>query len=275
MNKLISVRPGDIVVDFEIGYRDYSSIANQEGIKELAASILARGLETPLGGYTDKNGNPHLVKGFRRYLAIKHIRTLKPDAFETVEFIASDRVPTTEEMYLDSWASNEHSQPTMVETGRLVAKLRKELKLTQAEVAKRIGKDQSYVSKVEWLTTLPSEVQVAITNGVISAKTALEKQGDKNASKLLLAIIKGDQKRTPQSTQNDRTRRLTWETCAVEFSDLAYEFHVAYNEKKLTPDFLSTYNTRVQQLWKRHKLEVGPEPEPEVKPPAKKATSKK
>lgn len=249
MKTLIAVNPDQIKVDESIGYRDYETPANQVEISELANSILARGLETPLLGYVDADKTPVLVAGFRRLRAIKMIRSKDPSKFVVVPMYADDSPPKMLDVLLDSIASNEQSPPTLLELGGVIARLRTEFKYSQAQIGQAVGKSQATIARGEWLTTLPDPVKDQIRNGKISIRHCLDMMADKEAGKKLLAEIEGGEpavsakKTSKQSADKEPGYKDLYED-AWSFSQKFYESAVPQDDAKsyeqMTKDELIT-----------------------------------
>lgn len=200
MKTLIEVPYTSIVIDDTIGYRDYTSEANTAGIKELANSISAQGLQQPPGGYLDKEGRPHLVVGFRRYKAIGLLREKQAAKYETIQFLQSPEPSSKADVIVQSITSNEQSPPTLLELGFAVGQLI-DASWTQTQVGTALGKSQASISRSVWLNSLPEAVKAAIKADKISIRAALEYMGDKkDGVTKLLAIVGGADPSAPENT---------------------------------------------------------------------------
>ena len=134
---------------------------DQAAIDELAESIRQKGLLQPLL-VRRVNGAYELIAGERRWRAAQQL--------------GMDQVPVTVrdcadgellEMALIENIQRENLNP--LEEARAYRRLGDEFKLTQDEIATRVGKDRSTVANTVRLLQLPQEVQREIERGTLSA----------------------------------------------------------------------------------------------------------
>ncbi len=131
-----------------------------ESLTELANSIKAQGIIEPILARM-RNGRYELVAGERRF------RAAKKAGLTTVPAIIKDF--TDEESVEISLIENlQREDLNPMDESEAYVKLTKEFKLTQGEIAKRVGKDRSTVANMMRLTELPREVQVSLRKGQIS-----------------------------------------------------------------------------------------------------------
>lgn len=134
---------------------------SEDSIRELAESIRQQGLLQPLlvrrvpGGY-------ELIAGERRFRAAQRLGLAEvPVTFRD----ADDR--DLLEMALVENIQREDLNP--LEEARAYRRLLDEFGLTQESVAARVGKERSTVANILRLLQLPSEIQVQIETGALTA----------------------------------------------------------------------------------------------------------
>jgi ParB family chromosome partitioning protein len=134
---------------------------DEAAIAELAESIRQKGILQPLL-VRRVNGGYELIAGERRFRAAQRL--------------GMDQVPVTIrdcadgemlEMALIENIQRENLNP--LEEARGYRRLSDEFKLTQDEIAKRVGKDRSTVANTLRLLQLPQEIQREIERGALSA----------------------------------------------------------------------------------------------------------
>ena len=136
------------------------AFANQ-GIEELAESIRQKGILQPLL-VRRSNGGFELIAGERRLraaqrLGMGHVPVLVRDASDG-ELL---------EMALIENIQRENLNP--LEEARAYRRLVEEFKLTQEDIAARVGKDRSTIANTMRLLQLPPEVQSQVERGALSA----------------------------------------------------------------------------------------------------------
>ena len=132
-----------------------------EALKELAASIKSKGVIQPVIVRKGADGGYQLVAGERRYRA-SLIAGLK-----NIPAIVKDVAPTEVlELALIENIQREDLNP--VETAEAYDRLIREFKLSQEEMAGRVGKDRSTVTNFLRLLTLPPDVKRDLAEGALS-----------------------------------------------------------------------------------------------------------
>ncbi len=132
-----------------------------DAIAELAASIREKGMLQPLL-VRRVNGGYELIAGERRYRAAQRL------GMEQVPVSVRD-VEDCEMLELALIENIQREDLNPLEEARAYRRLLQEFKLTQEEIAKRVGKDRSTVANTMRLLQLPQEVQRDIERGVLSA----------------------------------------------------------------------------------------------------------
>lgn len=130
-------------------------------IKGLAESIQEQGLLQPIVVSPAGAGKYNLVCGHRRLAAIKHAR------YTHVECVVTD-VP--EEKRLEAMVVENIHRRTMspIEEGEAFKKIIDDQRITQKELANRIGKSETYVGFRVAALELPKEIQQKIHNRDLS-----------------------------------------------------------------------------------------------------------
>lgn len=140
-------------------------VFDEQGIKELAASIREFGILQPLVVVKAK-GDPaadyYLIAGERRLRASQSL------GLESVPAIVRDDEGDRENLELAIIENLQRENLSAIEMARAFARLQDEFRLTQREIATRMGKSREAVANTMRLLDLPISIQVAIENGTIS-----------------------------------------------------------------------------------------------------------
>lgn len=196
-----------------------------EALKELAASIREFGLLQPIV-VTKKNvERPHgveveyeLIAGERRLQASKLL------GLQTIPAIVRNVRLERERLELAVIENIQRENLNPIETARAFARLQDEFRLTQREVASRLGKSRESVANTMRLLDLPSEIQDAISKGQLT-----ESHG-----RMLLAI---DDQATQMKLFNDLlSNRLTTRELKERVSEYANSKEVEKARKEINPD---------------------------------------
>jgi len=129
----------------------------EQDLQELTASVKERGILQPVLVRTADGGQYELIAGERRWRAAKLAGLEKIPA---VVQRASD--PDAVELALIENLQRQDLNP--IETAKAYRRLVDEFRVTQEEVAKRVGKDRSSVANTLRLLNLPSEIQEALAS---------------------------------------------------------------------------------------------------------------
>lgn len=135
---------------------------DEEGLKELASSIIVHGIIQPLVLNDNGDGTYMIIAGERRYRAAK--------------IAGLERVPVIIKNYSDKQIKEisiienlQREDLNPIEAARAIKQLMEEYKLTQEAVSERIGKSRSNIANTLRLLSLYPEVLDMIENGVLSA----------------------------------------------------------------------------------------------------------
>jgi len=136
---------------------------NREALEELRNSILENGLIQPITVRRGSKGNYELISGERRLRACIDIGYREIPAYII-------KVDTPENMIALALIENiQREDLNPIEVAESYQKLISECKLTQEEIAKRVGKNRTTITNSLRLLKLPEKVRGAIASGVISA----------------------------------------------------------------------------------------------------------
>jgi len=133
-------------------------VFNPAKLKELADSIQQQGLLTPLLVRRAGSGF-ELIAGERRLRAVQSL------GWRNVPVTIRDRVREEE---MAEWAIIENVQRediNILEEAKAYKRLSEEFKLSQEEIAKKVGKDRASIANTMRLLKLPEEVQNLINSG--------------------------------------------------------------------------------------------------------------
>ncbi len=142
---------------------------DEEGIKELAASIREFGLLQPLIVTKVERETPtgmevvyQLISGERRLLATRML------GIPRIPAIVRNVVSRQENLELAVIENIQREDLNPVELARAYARLQDEFRLTQREIASRLGKSRETVANTLRLLDLPADIQHSIEQGQIS-----------------------------------------------------------------------------------------------------------
>ncbi|NRD77412.1 ParB/RepB/Spo0J family partition protein [Bacillus sp. BRMEA1] len=136
-------------------------IFQQESIEELKASILEHGILQPLIVRKSSIKGYEIVVGERRYRAAKEAK------LETVPAVVRE-FSEQQMMELAVLENLQREDLNPIEEGLAYQTLMEKLKLTQEEVAKRLGKSRPHIANHIRLLSLPPAIQELISDGKIS-----------------------------------------------------------------------------------------------------------
>jgi len=160
---------------------------NQEGIKELAASIKEKGFIQPVLVRAMQDGY-ELIAGERRFkaasmLKLKQVPAIIKDASDLDSL----------ELSLIENIQREDLNP--IDQAKAYKRLLDEFSITQENIATTIGKDRATVANILRLLKLPQKIQAFVSRGTISmghAKAILGLTGEAQQTRLCTRIIKND-----------------------------------------------------------------------------------
>ncbi|MGG0239606.1 ParB/RepB/Spo0J family partition protein [Bacillus rhizoplanae] len=133
---------------------------HKEAIQELALSIKEHGILQPL--IVRKS-----IKGYEIVAGERRFRAAKEANFETVPVVVRD-LNEQQMMELALLENLQREDLTPIEEALAYQMLMEQLKVTQEQLAKRLGKSRPHIANHIRLLSLPSFVQEMISNGTIS-----------------------------------------------------------------------------------------------------------
>ena len=146
---------------------------NEESLKELAASIQEFGILQPLiiskiekEVETGTEVEYELIAGERRLMAAKML------GWERVPTIIKKIGQKSNQLEIAITENLQRTDLNPVETARAYAKLQDEFRLTQREIATRLGKSRETIANTLRLLNLPSEIQEALAKNQINESQA-------------------------------------------------------------------------------------------------------
>ena len=146
---------------------------DEEGLKELAASIREFGILQPLmvskiEKETDFGADVEyqLIAGERRLMAAKML------GWERVPAIIKTVADKSNQLEIAIVENLQRTDLNAIETARAYAKLQDEFRLTQREIAQRLGKSRETIANTLRLLNLPSEIQEALAKNQINESQA-------------------------------------------------------------------------------------------------------
>ncbi len=146
---------------------------DEVGLRELANSIREFGIIQPLVVSKLEKESPRgwevsyeLIAGERRLMAAKSL------GLRTVPAIIRQVPVEHEKLELAVTENVQRSNLNPIEFARAIAKLQEDFKLTQREVAARLGKSREAIANTLRLLGLPSDIQEAVAKGIVSESQA-------------------------------------------------------------------------------------------------------
>jgi ParB family chromosome partitioning protein len=135
-----------------------------ESIQELADNIRSNGLINPLTVRV-KNNRYYLVCGERRH------RACKVAGLEEVPCVVRE-MSDAEAMFLALTENILREDLNDIDRSRYLLRLKRELELTWAEIARTLGLSEARVKQLAGLASLPEPLQVSVQEGKIAGSTA-------------------------------------------------------------------------------------------------------
>lgn len=131
-----------------------------EAIEELKESILEYGIIQPL--IVRKS-----IKGYEIVVGERRFRAAKEAGLDTVPVVVKE-LSDDKMMELALLENLQREDLTPIEEAHAYANLMNELKVTQEELSKRLGKSRSHIANIVRLLSLPEQVMDYINNGELS-----------------------------------------------------------------------------------------------------------
>jgi ParB family chromosome partitioning protein len=154
----------------------------QETIDELKASIIEHGILQPL--VVRKS-----IKGFEIVVGERRFRAAKEAKLETVPAVVRE-LSEQQMMELAVLENLQREDLNPIEEGLAYQMLMEKLKLTQEEVAKRLGKSRPHIANHIRLLSLPQKIQELISTGKITMGHGRALLGIRQKAKLPILVEK-------------------------------------------------------------------------------------
>lgn len=153
-----------------------------EAIEELKESIMEYGIIQPL--IVRKS-----IKGFEIVVGERRYRAAKEAGFKTVPVVVKE-LSDDKMMELALLENLQREDLTPIEEAHAYMNLMNELKVTQEELSKRLGKSRSHIANIVRLLSLPDPVIAYINNGELSMGQGRALLGLKEKDKLVPLVNK-------------------------------------------------------------------------------------
>ncbi|MDR4950230.1 ParB/RepB/Spo0J family partition protein [Neobacillus cucumis] len=154
----------------------------QETIDELRDSIMEHGILQPI--VVRKS-----IKGYEIVVGERRFRAAKEAKLETIPAVVRD-LTEQQMMELAVLENLQREDLNPIEEGQAYQTLIEKLKLTQEEVAKRLGKSRPHITNHIRLLSLPPKIQEFISNGSISMGHGRALLGLRQKAKLPVLVEK-------------------------------------------------------------------------------------
>ncbi len=159
---------------------------NSHELENLASSIAENGVITPLLVRSDEGGGYILIAGERR------LRASGLAGLDEVPVWVHDKVTSRQQLVLALVENIQREDLDPLEMALAYQRLIDDFGLTQAQVARRVGKDRTTVANAVRLLKLPDYVAAELRSGVISAghaKALLSLSDDGRMRKAVAEVI--------------------------------------------------------------------------------------
>jgi ParB family chromosome partitioning protein len=210
---------------------------DQQALEELSESIKSLGLIQPVTVRKLGYGKYQLISGERRFRASQLAGLKKIPAYIR---IANDQQML--EMALVENIQRENLDP--IEIAISYQRLIEECKLTQDEMADRVGKQRSTIANYLRLLKLPEQVQIALKKGTINmgqARTIINIENKETQFKVFEEIVKGNLSvREVESLVKDIQHKSGKIKKKKEITPQAFTL------QKITNDLTSRFGSRIE-----------------------------
>ena len=157
-------------------------------LEDLADDIAAHGQDSAILVRPAGNGRYELVAGERRFRAKKILQARQPDHIEHRLIRATTKLLNDEQKENRQLAENIHRDELKpLELAKALARQKEIYGYTDAQLAEKIKKDRSFVSRYLGLINLSPELQYLISTDEIKPRPALEKK-DKLVADVVAAM---------------------------------------------------------------------------------------
>lgn len=153
-----------------------------DAIEELKESIIQHGILQPL--IVRKS-----IKGYEIVVGERRFRAAKEAGLETVPVVVRD-LNEEKMMELAVLENLQREDLNPIEEAQAYSTLIEELKVTQEQLAKRLGKSRSHIANLIRLLSLPNQIIAHINSGELSMGHGRALLGLKNKEKLPLIVDK-------------------------------------------------------------------------------------
>ncbi len=186
--KIVTETPKEEIVDIridELRSNPYQprKVFDEEALKELSDSIKQHGVFQPI--IVKKS-----IKGYEIIAGERRVKASKMAGLETVPAIVRE-FDDTEMMEIALLENLQREDLNPFEEANAYVKIMEAKNLTHEELAKVLGKSQSYITNTVGLLRLPDDIKELVINGKLSMTHAriLSKMSDRNTISLLAERI--------------------------------------------------------------------------------------
>jgi ParB family chromosome partitioning protein len=196
--------PDTIIEDKEYNCRDMESESTKAHILQMFEALKAGGVTSfpPISVYKDTEDGIHLVVGHCR---VRAFRMAKAAGLPIKGVLAVANNQSEEERVIDLINSNSQLPLTPLEKATVVQRLLG-LGLTQADIARRLGKSQTAVADLIAILEAPESVKEMIQSGAVSAtlvSETLKSDPDNAEQKITKAVKKAKDSGKTKATKKD------------------------------------------------------------------------
>lgn len=184
----------------EPGFNIRPEAEEMEGVEDLAASIVAVGLQTPM--IVKPVGDRYqILSGHRRFRAIEFANTVLEAGIKRVQAVVKTKLSPEEEI-LAMLGDAQARRLSPLGVAEAVKRLSNIAGLTNAEIARKFGISAAYVGDLLELAHADKEVKEAVQAGDISPTTVIEtlKKEGEQAPELIKEAVADAKKEGKKAT---------------------------------------------------------------------------
>lgn len=219
-------------------------------LEELADDIAAHGQDSPILVRPRGNGRYELVAGERRFRAKKILQARQPDHIEHRLIRATTKLLNDEQKENRQLAENIHRDDLMpLELAKALARQKEVYGYTDAQLAEKIKKDRSYVSRHLGLLNLSPELQYLVSTEEVKPRPAL-KNKDKLVDDIVAAMphdLQAKVKKGALTTLEALKKRDSWQSPGKEPGPGEGEIEPNNKSKVTAPSAITVSKSQVKK----------------------------
>jgi ParB/RepB/Spo0J family partition protein len=163
-----SINPEEIAADHEFNGRHYP--VSDENVDAMVVSLRTHGQQQPVSVRLDREGKPHLISGFTRWLAALKIVQDDPQFKLRCTVVNCNE----KDAFLKNVVENAHRNNTShVDNAFNAERLRADYSYSDKEICDLIGFSITHLRKLDRILPMPEDMRLKIHSGELSLDAAL------------------------------------------------------------------------------------------------------